>query len=56
MNSRRQNLRPKTQIQSDRTLNLNGTLEQGMIHGQGCKDCPSVVTHYFITVMSPGGH
>jgi hypothetical protein len=41
-NSRRQILHPKIQIQSDRTLNLNWTLEQGMIHGQGCKDCPSV--------------
>jgi hypothetical protein len=55
-NSRRQILHPKTQIQSDRTLNLNWTLEQGMIHGQGCKDCPSVVTHYFNAVMSPVGH
>jgi hypothetical protein len=34
-NSRRQILRPKTQIQSDRTLNLNRTLEQGMIRCNG---------------------
>ena len=45
-NSKRWILGPKTQIQSDRTPNLNRTLEQGMIHGQECKDCPSVATHY----------
>jgi hypothetical protein len=55
-NSRRQTLPPKTQIQSDRTLNLNWTLEQGVICGQECKDCPSVATHYFNAVMSPVGH
>jgi ribulose bisphosphate carboxylase small subunit len=56
MNSRRRILRPKTQIQSDRTLNLNRTLEQGMIRGQEYKDCPSVATHYFNAVMSPVRH
>jgi hypothetical protein len=44
--SMRQILHPKIQIQSGQTRNLNRTLEQGMIHGQECKDCPSVATHY----------
>jgi hypothetical protein len=46
MSNRMQILGPSTQTRSGRIQDRILTLEQGMIRGQGCKDCPSVATHY----------